>query len=123
MTPVKSLPAAVTVALVFPLHRTSASWADREPGQAGNTVITMNLRYSQRLPIGKLSLYGGGNEQIIWCHVKAGTKLFKGDNGWRGLASGDGPEVAGADGAPFRAAFVAEVIKAAKLEKIGGKIV
>lgn len=46
ITPIKGLPTAVAAALVFPLHRAPAPWADREPSQTGNVAITADSIWS-----------------------------------------------------------------------------
>ena len=68
-------------------------------------------------------MHGGGDKQVVWGQIKTGTKFFKGNDSWCGLASGNGTKITGADGALLGTALIAEMINVSQLEDIGGKIV
>ena len=108
--PIKALAAAVTVGLVFPLHGPAALRANREANYAIiRTSEAANLGDRHGFPEGHLRPDLRGDQQVVGRQVKAGTEFFQRQDRRRSLAPGDVGKVSGAEIAPFRGGFIAEL--------------
>ena len=107
--PIKALAAVVAVGLVFPLRGPAALWTDREASYAIVTSEAANLGDWHGFPEGHLPPDLRGDQQVVGRQVEAGTEFFQRQNRGCSLAPGDVGEVSGAEVAPFRGGFIAEL--------------
>ena len=95
--PIKALPTAVAVGLVFPFHSASALRADRDTGKTLEEVETADLHHRHGLAEGHLPPNGRGDQQVIGRQIKSNTEFFQGWYCWCGFASGNVAKISGTE--------------------------